>query len=212
LKFTLVAGVGAPARTDAPMLKVVADESTGEELSSALDEICRERARRMLAATLELEVDEYLAGLVGDVDESGRRLVVRNGHARPRTITTAAGAVEISAPRVNDRRVDVDAGERLRFQSAIVAPWCRKSLKVLEVLPLLDRHGLSSGDFARGAGRVLRFAGGPATVGDHKVRPPTGKTSSGRSMNRSLADRDLRVHLGRRGVHFNVRFQAACPS
>jgi putative transposase len=84
LKFERAAGGGTPARKDAPMLKIVAEESTGEELSSTLDEICREGARRMLAAALELEVDEYLAALRGDRDERGRRLVVRNGHARTR--------------------------------------------------------------------------------------------------------------------------------
>ncbi len=48
-----------------------------------LDEICREGARRMSAAALEAEVDEYITNLVDRVDDEGRRLVVRNGHARP---------------------------------------------------------------------------------------------------------------------------------
>ena len=85
-----------------------------------LDEICREGARRMLAAALETEADAYIAELVGETDEEGRRLVTRNGHARPRTITTAAGAVVIQAPRVNDHRADPDTGERKRFKSSIV--------------------------------------------------------------------------------------------
>ena len=113
-----------------------------------LDEICREGARRMLAAALELEVGECITALADQLDELGRRLVVRNGHARQRMITTAAGAVEIRAPRVNDRRVDADTGERVKFRSSIVPPWCRRSPKATEVLPLLYLHGLSTGDFA----------------------------------------------------------------
>ena len=50
----------------------------------------REGARRMLAAALEAEVDEYLAAHAAERDEGGRRLVVRNGHARQRQVTTAA--------------------------------------------------------------------------------------------------------------------------
>jgi len=130
------------------MLTVLTDASSGEELASTLDEICREGARRMLAVALEVEVDDHLNALRGELDEHGRRLVVRNGHARPRTITTAAGAVPIRAPRVNDKRVDADSGERKRFRSSIIAPWCRKSPKVSEVLPLLYLHGMSTGDFA----------------------------------------------------------------
>ena len=119
------------------MLSVVTEGSAGEELAVTLDEICREGARRMLAAALELEADEYIAALADQLDELGRRVVVRNGHARSRTITTAAGAIEIQAPRVNDRRVDPETGERAQFKSSIVPPWCRKSPKVSEVLPLL---------------------------------------------------------------------------
>jgi len=92
------------------MLTVLTDASSGEELASTLDEICREGARRMLAVALEVEVDDHLNALRGELDEHGRRLVVRNGHARPRTITTAAGAVPIRGPRVNDKRVDADSG------------------------------------------------------------------------------------------------------
>jgi transposase-like protein len=124
------------------MLRVVTDESTRGEATSALDEICREGARRMLAAALEAEADSYIVELVGELDEAGRRLVTRNGHARPRTVTTGSGPIEIQTPRVNDRRVDPESGEKMRFKSSIVAPWARKSPKVAEVLPLLYLHGL----------------------------------------------------------------------
>src|SRR6185437_13180608 len=70
-----------------------------EDLAAGLDEIVREGARRMLAAALEEEVAAYYAAYAGERDEDGRRLVVRNGHARPRQVTTAAGAVEVTAPR-----------------------------------------------------------------------------------------------------------------
>jgi putative transposase len=88
----------------------------------------------MLAAALEAEVDAYLAELAGERDERSRRLVVRNGHAEPRQVLTGAGPVEVRAPRVNDKRVDPATGERKRFRSAILPPWCRKSPKVAEVL------------------------------------------------------------------------------
>jgi putative transposase len=85
-----------------------------------LDEIARDGARRMLAAALEAEVDGYVAAFAGQVDAAGRRLVVRDGHARPRQVTTVAGAVEVVAPRVNDQRVDEATGERCRFRSQIL--------------------------------------------------------------------------------------------
>ena len=119
--------------------------------SLVIDELVREGARRMLAEALQAEVEDYIARHVGERDEHGHRLVVRNGHHRPREVLTSAGAVEVVAPRVNDRRVDAETGERRRFSSAILPPWCRKTPKITEVLPLLYLHGLSSGDFVPGS-------------------------------------------------------------
>jgi putative transposase len=188
------------------MLTVLTDASTGEELVSTLDEICREGARRMLAAALELEVDDYLTARRGEVDEHGRRLVVRNGHARPRTITTAAGAVPIRAPRVDDRRRDPDTGERQRFRSSVIAPWCRKSPKVSEVLPLLYLHGMSTGDFAPA---LTDFFGSAAGLSPSVItRLTTQWQDEHRAfMRRDLSDRDF-VYVWVDGVHFNVRLEA----
>jgi hypothetical protein len=36
--------------------------------------------------------------------------------------------VEVTAPRVNDRRTDPATSERQRFTSAILPPWCRAAM------------------------------------------------------------------------------------
>ena len=148
------ASVGALVREGTPMLKVVqeaAEPSTtggiGGVGGSLLDEIVRDGARAMLAAALQAEVAAYSDARVDQVDERGHRLVVRNGYHAEREVTTAAGAVPVRAPRVNDKRVDEATGERMRFSSAILPAWARKSPTVAGVLPLLYLHGLSSGDF-----------------------------------------------------------------
>jgi transposase-like protein len=155
-----MADVGASVGKVRPVLTVVAEDGTPRGDVSLLDDVVREGARRMLAAALEAEVDAYLAALAGERDEQGRRLVVRNGHAQPREVMTAAGAVRVSAPRVNDKRVDEQSGERRRFRSVILPPWCRKSPKVAEVLPLLYLHGLSTGDFVPALEGFLGSAAG----------------------------------------------------
>jgi putative transposase len=185
------------------MLRVVADDKTAAELGSGLDEIVREGARRMLAAALEAEVEAYVSGLADEVDEHGKRLVVRNGHAEPRHIQTGAGAVEVVAPRVNDRRVDEATGERRRFRSSIIPPWARKSPKVAEVLPLMYLHGMSSKDFAPA---LEEFFGSSAGLSASVVTRLTTQwqDEAERFSRRSLADRDY-VYVWADGVHFNVR-------
>src|ERR1039457_3758943 len=130
-----------------PMLRVHVDEAASAELSVGLDAIVAEGARRMLAAALEAEVDAYVSSLTHEVDEHGHRLVVRNGHAEPRSLVTGAGPLEVRSPRVDDRRVDGGTEEKMRFRSSILPPWARKSPKVADVLPLMYLHGMSSGDF-----------------------------------------------------------------
>ena len=79
----------------------------------------------MLAEALQTEVDDYIARFAGERDENGRRLVVRNGSHQPREVLTSAGAVEVSAPRVNDRRIDPEtgrAGQVLLGDPAAVVP------------------------------------------------------------------------------------------
>jgi hypothetical protein len=83
--------------------------------SSLLDEIVRDGARQMLAAGLRAEVVAYIEAHRGELDKNGHRLVVRNGYHAEREVTTAAGAVSVRQPRVNDKRIDSVTGERVRF-------------------------------------------------------------------------------------------------
>ncbi len=186
------------------MLRVVTNDDFRAEMRGSLDEIVLDGAQRMLAAALEGEVDAYITALASERDERGRRQVVRNGHAEPRTITTAAGRIEVEAPRVNDKRVD-EAGERQRFRSSILPPWARKSPKVAEVLPLMYLHGMSSGDFAPAlAGFFGSAAGLSASV---ITRLTTQWQVEARAFaERSLEDRDF-VYVWADGVHFNVRLE-----
>lgn len=124
------------------MLKVVTPKNnTRKDFELSLDEIAREGARRLLHRALQLEVEEYIQQNSKELDENGHRLVVRNGLSKPRTVTLSGGSVEVSAPRVDDRR------EGKKFLSAILPPYLRKSAKVESLLPVLYLKGLSTNDF-----------------------------------------------------------------
>ena len=186
----------------------VHEKAVGEEegtVSSLLEGIAREGARRMLAAALEAEVAAYLETHQQERDEQGHRLVVRNGKAQPRTVLLGAGTVEVQAPRINDRRVN-ETGQRERFTSQILPPYMRRSPKVAEVLPILYLRGLSTGDFREALPALLgEQASGlsPTTI--------TRLTASWEAEYRGfcespLADRDY-VYLWADGVHFRVRLE-----
>ncbi len=185
------------------MLSLVADEAARSELAMSLDELAREGARRMLAAALEAEVDAYIACFAELTDERGHRLVRRNGHAPARTIATGTGQVEVVRPRVDDRRVDADTGQRRQFQSVILPRWVRRSPKVAEVLPLLYLHGLSSGDFVPALAELFGSAAGlSASV-------ITRLCEQWQAEHQAFAQRDLAevdyVYCFADGVHFSIR-------
>src|SRR5262249_29606832 len=120
-----------------------------------------------------------------------------------RGILTSAGAIEVTAPRVNDKRTNPETGERKRFSSAIVPPWARKTPKITEVLPLLYLHGLSSGDFVPALGQ---FLGSSAGLSAAVVTP---LTRQGKGEQRGLPGRGPSAaayfYLWAAGVHVNVR-------
>jgi hypothetical protein len=65
----------------------------------------------MLAAALRAEVAAYVEQFADQVDDNGHRLVVRKRYHDEREVLTAAGAVAVRAPRVNDKRVDPETGQ-----------------------------------------------------------------------------------------------------
>jgi transposase-like protein len=175
-----------------------------EVVRGTLDDLAREGARRMIAAALEAEVEEYVGSLAGEVGADGKRLVVRNGRARERRVTVGSGTVPVRAPRVNDKRVEEETGERRRFSSRILPAYARRSPKVTEVLPVLYLHGLSTGDF----GPALRDLLGEDASG---LSPSSIQrlTESWQAEHAAFGQRELRFHQYAYwfvdGVHVSVR-------
>ncbi len=185
------------------MLSVITDEAARSELAMSLDELAREGARRMLAAALEAEVDAYITAFAALTDERGHRLVRRNGHAPARQLATGTGQVEVTRPRVDDRRVDPATGQRRQFQSVILPRWVRRSPKVAAVLPLLYLHGLSSSDFVPALEELLGSAAGlSASVVTRLCEQWQAEREA--FQQRDLSEVDY-VYCWADGVHFSIR-------
>ncbi len=124
-----------------------------------LTEVLREGARALLAQAVETEIAAWLASHSDKLTEDGRQRLVRHGHLPEREIMTGIGPVAVRCPRGRDR---VGEGtERIRFSSAILPPYARRS-KTLEVLiPILYLKGISTGQFEEALVALLgKDAGG----------------------------------------------------
>src|SRR5258708_6080787 len=170
------------------MLKLITETTKAAEEATAvtatLDDLARVGAQRMIAAALQIEVDDYLARFRDARDAAGHARVVRNGTARARPVLTGVGPLTIAAPRVNDRR----------------------SPRVESVLPLLYLHGLSSGDFREALPALL----GPDAAGLSSSAilrlTKVWTTEYEAFRHRDLADRDY-IYLWADGIHFRIRLE-----
>ena len=118
-------------------------------VSDALTELLRDGARQMLSLAVEAEVQEFLLRHRSHQDEGGRQRLVRNGYLPKRTLQTGVGAIEVRAPRVRDR------GKEIKFSSAILPPYLRRTKTIEELLPWLYLKGISTGDFREALAALL---------------------------------------------------------
>ena len=110
-------------------------------------------ARKLLADAIEAEVSDFLDWHSRFLIEEGQQRLVRHGHLPEHEIMTGIGPVGVRAPRVRDR---VGQGEsRIRFSSAILPPYARRSKSLEVLIPILYLKGISTGDFAEALAALL---------------------------------------------------------
>jgi transposase-like protein len=181
--------------------KVVSLESRIErESRSALDDLLREGAQKMLQRAIEHEVAEYLEVHREVKDDQGRQAVVRNGSMPGRTLVTGVGPLAIRQPRVQDRR------ENHRFTSAILPPYLRRTPSVDALIPALYLKGISTGDFTTALEAILgeNASGLSAT---NIVRLKQGWEEEYREWSRRDLSGKRYVYWWADGIYFNVRLE-----
>ena len=126
------------------MIKDKQEQAMGlGEIGLSLDDLVRRGARQVIHQAIEAELAQLLEQYENVKTLHGRRSVVRNGYLPERCVLTGAGPVAVKVPKVRDR-----SGSGVKFNSAIVPPYVRKSPRVSAVLPWLYLKGISTGDMS----------------------------------------------------------------
>ena len=110
------------------------------ELGLGIKGVLRRAARSLIEQAIETEVAVLLEEFSAVRMVNGRQAVVRNGHLPEREIMTALGPVLVKVPKVRDR-----AGSGIKFNSALMPPYVRKSRTVAATVPWPYLHRVSSG-------------------------------------------------------------------
>jgi putative transposase len=172
--------------------------------SDPLTEVLRNGARALLSQAVEAEVAALLNRHADKLTEDGRQRLVRHGHLPEREIVTGIGPVAVRCPRVRDRVGD--GSERIRFSSAILPPYARRSKSLEVLLPILYLKGVSTGDFEEALLALLgKDAGGlsASTIGRLK---DTWSDEHARWSKRDLSAKRY-VYFWADGIHVQARLE-----
>ena len=161
-----------------------------------LTEVLRNGARALLAQAVEAEVAALLSCHADKLTDDGRQRLVRHGHLPEREIMTGIGPVAVRCPRVRDRVGE--GSERIRFSSAILPPYARRSKSLEVLIPILYLKGVSTGDFEEALVALLgKDAGGLSASTIGRLKDAWSDEHAALEQARSLSQA-LRLLLGRR--------------
>lgn len=170
-----------------------------------LMEVLRKGARDMLKCALEAEVEDFLSRFDKIRDESGKRMVTRNGYLPERNIQTGIGDIAVKAPRVADRR---KSGAKIRFSSSILPAYLRRTKSIEELLPWLYLKGLSTGDFSEALAALLgKDAPGLSASTISRLKDAWSEELK-EWQQRSLKGKEY-VYFWVDGIHFGARMEDA---
>jgi len=125
-----------------------------DAIDDPLTAVLREGARRLLAQAVEAEAEAFLASLRDARLADGRERIVRHGHGPERVIQTGIGPVEVRRVKLRDRDAG-ESGKRVRFTSALLPRWSRRTCSLDALLPILYLRGVSAGDFQEALAALL---------------------------------------------------------
>lgn len=181
------------------------EEEASAEVRGVIETLAREGARKLLQAALEEEVGEHLERFSALRDEKGMQAVVRNGHAPKRTILTGVGPIEVSRPRVDERKARGKPGHEA-FASAMLPRFLRRTPTLEGALATLYLKGVSSNDFPRALEAIMGegAAGLSATTISRLKRVWEQEYEAWRK--RPLGSTEY-AYLWADGVYFNVRME-----
>ena len=125
-----------------------------DDVDDPLTEMLRVGARRLLAQAVELEAEAFLASREGLRLPDGRARLVRHGHGPEREVQTGIGPVAVARVKIRDRGAG-ESAERIRFRSALLPRWARRTRSLDALLPVLYLRGVSTGDFQEALAALL---------------------------------------------------------
>lgn len=179
--------------------KIIELKKPGEFNEDPLTELLRNGARQLISDAVEAELQELLNQYAELKNEQGHRQIVRNGYLPERSIQTGIGRVKVKVPKIRDK-----TGQGIKFNSALLPPYLRKTKSVEEVLPWLYLKGISTGDFQEALEALLGSDSKGLSASTISRLKSVWEQEQAAWSRRSLASKRY-VYIWADGVYFNIR-------
>ena len=179
--------------------KIIELKKPGEFSEDPLTELLRNGARQLISDAVEAELQELLNQYAELKNEQGHLQVVRNGYLPERSIQTGIGQVKVKVPKIRDK-----SGQGIKFNSALLPPYLRKTRSVEEVLPWLYLKGISTGDFQEALEALLGSDSKGLSASTISRLKSVWEQEQAAWSRRSLASKRY-VYIWADGVYFNIR-------
>ena len=179
--------------------KIIELKKPGEFGEDPLTELLRNGARQLISDAVEAELHELLKQYAELKNEQGHLQIVRNGYLPERSIQTGIGQVKVKVPKIRDK-----SGQGIKFNSALLPPYLRKTRSVEEVLPWLYLKGISTGDFLEALGALLGNDAKGLSASTISRLKSAWEQDQAIWSRRSLTNKRY-VYIWADGVYFNIR-------
>jgi transposase-like protein len=165
---------------------------------SALDEVLRNGAKKLLQEAIEIEVAEYVRQFQEVKDDMNRRVVTKNGYLPERDILTGLGSINIRQPRVRDKR------EESSFSSQVLPKYKRRTPSLEAAIPELYLRGISTNNFPEALAALLgENAAGLSATNIARMKEVWEKEYQ--SWQTQRFDGIRYVYIWVDGIYFNIR-------
>ncbi len=179
--------------------KIIALKKPEEISGDPLTELLRVGARQLITDAVEAELQELLCQHAAFKNDQGNQQIVRNGYLPEREIQTGIGPVKVRVPKIRDK-----SGQGIKFNSALLPPYLRKTRSVEEVLPWLYLKGISTGDFQE-ALQALLGNGAKGLSASTISRCKSIWEEEHETWSRRIMEDKRYIYIWADGVYFNLR-------
>ncbi len=172
-------------------------------IDDPITQILQNGAKKLLAKALEAEISCFIEQYEALTDDRGCKRITRNGYLPEREIQTGTGPVRVKGPRACDRKGE-NGKNKIKFASAILPVYLRKTKSIETLIPWLYLKGISTGGFTEALAALVGKDSPGLSASTISRLKTIWENEYKQWQNRDLSQKHY-AYIWADGIYFNVR-------